>query len=65
MDQQTLLNELLKIREALNALEVRGERNASLIVYCYNKCSDLMNAIGVNDSPIPEEAEGYDHTAVS
>ena len=45
MTLQEFGHEVLKIREALNTLEVRGERNASLVVYCYNKCNDLVAAL--------------------
>ena len=36
--------EVTKIREAVNSLEVKGETNASLIVYTIQKCNDLISA---------------------
>lgn len=37
--------EVSKIREATNSLEVKGEQNASLIVYIVQKCNDIIQAI--------------------
>ena len=42
---QTLLDfgqEVIKIREAVNSLEVKGEANAALIVYTVQKCNDII-----------------------
>ena len=54
--------ELSKIRTALNAIEVRGQQNASLLVYACEKCNDLINAlndVGKSMSQNDEEqAEG-------
>ena len=37
--------EVSKIREATNSLEVKGEQNASLIVYIVQKCNSIVEAI--------------------
>ena len=37
--------EVTKIREAINLLEVKGESNASLIVYAHKKCNEIIEAI--------------------
>lgn len=37
--------EVTKIREAINSLEVKGESNASLIVYAFRKCNEIIGAI--------------------
>lgn len=45
---QTLLDfgqEVAKIREAVNSLEVKGEANATLIVFAVHKCNDIIAAI--------------------
>lgn len=34
-----------KIREAINQLEVKGKQNASLVVYAFNKCDEIIEAI--------------------
>ncbi len=33
------------IREAIDGLETRGERNASLVVYTTRKCNEVIQAI--------------------
>lgn len=45
--------EVTKIREAINSLEVKGEKNASLVVYAFRKCNDIIEAINavVNQQP--------------
>lgn len=57
--------EISKIRNALNAIEVRGQQNASLLVYAYDKCTELIgeiNEIGkslsVENTESNDEAEG-------
>ncbi len=37
--------EIQKIREAINALEIKGSDNASRIVYATSKCNTLIQAI--------------------
>lgn len=37
--------EVQKIREAIDNIEAKGARNASFIVFAYNKCNDIINAI--------------------
>lgn len=56
--------EVVKIREAVNSLEVKGEYNASLIVYAYRKCDEIVAAINeitkktnLNNQNGSEEAE--------
>lgn len=60
---QTLLDfgqEVIKIREAVNSLEVKGEANAALIVYTVQKCNDIIleiNNIAKNQNDSKEEDE--------
>lgn len=60
---QTLLDfgqEVIKIREAVNSLEVKGEANAALIVYTVQKCNDIIleiNKIANNQNDSKEEDE--------
>ncbi len=37
--------EVTRIREAIDSIEVRGHKNASLVDYAYNKCNDIIAAI--------------------
>jgi len=37
--------EVAKIREAINSLEVKGESNASLVVYAFKKCNEIIEVI--------------------
>lgn len=37
--------EAVKIREAVNSIEVKGRQNAALIVYCCEKCDNIVKAI--------------------
>ena len=37
--------EVMRIREAVNSLEVKGQQNARLIVYCFDKCNGIIQAI--------------------
>ncbi len=38
-------NEVMKIREALNELEVKGKRNASILVFADETCNKIVNMI--------------------
>lgn len=51
--------EVTKIREAINSLEIKGEQNASLIVYATHKCNDIIEAINaiVNQSDPGQNGE--------
>ena len=35
----------LQIQQALDMLEVRGERNASIVVFCHTKCNDILKIL--------------------
>lgn len=37
--------EVTRVREAIDSIEVRGHKNASLVDYAYNKCNDIIAAI--------------------
>lgn len=37
--------EVMKIREAANMLEVKGQSNASLVVFIVEKCNAIIKAI--------------------
>lgn len=37
--------EVQNIREAIDSIEVKGAKNASFVVYAYNKCNDIINEI--------------------
>lgn len=46
--------EVIRIRKAINDIEIKGEHNASLIVYGVKKCDDIIRAI----NQAAEEKEG-------
>ncbi len=37
--------EIMRVREAINDLSIKGEHNASLVVYAVGKCNDMISAI--------------------
>lgn len=37
--------EVQKIREAINSLEVKGAQNASLVLFAYKKCNEIIQEI--------------------
>lgn len=37
--------EVMRIREAINDINIKGEHNASLVVYSIGKCNDIINAL--------------------
>ena len=51
--------EVTKVREAINSLEIKGEQNASLVVYAIHKCNDIIEAINavVNQSDPGQNGE--------
>lgn len=36
---------VFQIRQALDMLEIRGERNASIVVFCHTKCNDILKIL--------------------
>lgn len=36
---------IVQIREAVNAIEVKGQENASYVVYIHGKCNDLIETL--------------------
>ena len=50
--------EVQKIREAINGLTVKGSENASLVVYAFNKCNDIINDLNkvIDESRSNQEA---------
>lgn len=47
--------EIMRVREAINDLMIKGEHNASLIVYSVGKCNDMINEI---QKALQEKTEG-------
>lgn len=45
MTLDKMVREITLIREAINELEIRGERNASLVLYSVRKCNEVIQAI--------------------
>ena len=54
--------EVTKIREAINSLEVKGESNASLVVYAFRKCNDIIEAINAVVSQQDSSQNGEEQT---
>lgn len=40
-----LAQEVTKIRETVNLIEVHGKNNATLVVYAHNKCDEIIQEI--------------------
>ena len=40
-----MINEIKKIKEAINLIEFRGEQNANYVLFSCQKCDFLVNAI--------------------
>lgn len=38
-------NEIIDIRDAINQIEVRGRKNAAIVVFANDKCNELVEAI--------------------
>lgn len=51
-------NEIMKIREAVDAVEVKGRQNASLLVYAYDKCNNLIASINEAVQQIQNGTQG-------
>lgn len=37
--------EVMRVREAINDINIKGERNASLVVYAVGKCNEIINTL--------------------
>lgn len=40
-----IITELVKIRNVIDDIEVKGKENASRLCYVYDKCDDLIKAL--------------------
>ena len=55
-------NEVMKIREAADAIEVKGKQNAALLVYVYETCNRVIGMINEAAQQIQNGSkEGADH----
>lgn len=52
---QDVVNEILKIREAIDQVEVKGNQNRTLLSYAYGKCDGLIQAIQETERQILNE----------
>lgn len=41
----SIINDVSKIRDAIDKVEIKGSGNRFLIDFAYNKCTDLINSI--------------------
>jgi hypothetical protein len=57
LNLNALMNEIVKIRDAIDQVEVKGNNNRSLIVYAYNNCNELLRQLGVVLEEIQKNAE--------
>ena len=42
---QDIINELAKIRDVTDQIEVRGKQNATYLCYVYDKCNELIGRL--------------------
>lgn len=40
-----IVNEIIKIRDTLDGIEVKGKQNAALLCYAYDKCNALADVL--------------------
>lgn len=40
-----IINEIVKIREAIDGIEVKGNQNTALVCYAYGRCNELIDAL--------------------
>ena len=52
---QDIVNEILKIREAIDQVEVKGNQNRTLLSYAYGRCDGLIQAIQETERQILNE----------
>lgn len=50
--------EVMKIRESINSIEVKGEANAALIVSATNRCNSIIEAINALVKRVKSDGEG-------
>lgn len=50
--------EVMKIREDINSIEVKGGANASLIVSATNRCNSIIEAINALVKRVKSDEEG-------
>ena len=59
---QDIINEIDKIREALDNIEVRGKNNATLLCYAYGKCDEIIN--GLNETAMKFQNESQNEPEI-
>ena len=47
LNLNALMNEIVKIRDAVDQVEVKGNANRSLIAFAYNNCNELLRQLGI------------------
>jgi len=52
---QDIVNEIMKIREAIDQVEVKGNQNRTLLSYAYGRCDGLIQAIQETERRILSE----------
>ena len=58
-----VINEILKVRDTLDGIEVKGKQNAALLCYAYDHCNAIANALAEaaqniqNGSAVTEDGE--------
>lgn len=46
LNLRVLMNELIKVREAIDQVEAKGHGNRSLLVFAFNTCNDVLKQLG-------------------
>ena len=50
-----VINEIAKVREAIDGIEVKGNQNAVLLCYAYSHCSEIIDGLNETAKQIQEQ----------
>lgn len=50
-----VINEIAKVREAIDGIEVKGNQNAVLLCYAYSHCSEIIDNLNETAKQIQEQ----------
>lgn len=62
-----IINELIKVQNALDDIEVKGRQNAALLCFAYERCTAIANALTdaaknvQNESTLVEPEDGEEN----
>lgn len=55
-----IINEIIKIRDTIDGIEVKGKQNAALLCFAYDKCNALADALMKVATKIQNESKKED-----